>query len=77
MQPTRDAMISRWAVTGPVEDHHAGAEQSADNGADAEAGVEPGHDGPARLSLDVRALHVHRDRPGRQRESEQQEPEDE
>ena len=48
---------------GDVQGDHHGAEARAGHRADAEAGVEPRHDGPPQVPLDLGALHVHRDVP--------------
>ena len=53
-----------------VERHHRRAAERAGHGPQAERGVEAGHDRAAEAALDDRALHVHRDVPGAERDAE-------
>jgi hypothetical protein len=57
-----------------VQPDHDRPDERAGDRAEAVAGVEPGHDGPAEMTLDQRSLHVHRHVPSAGGEAEQEQP---
>jgi hypothetical protein len=59
---------------GHAERHHGGPAQGAGDRAGAEPRVEAGHDRPAQVALDPRALDVHRDVPAAVAQPEEEQP---